>query len=273
MKNGKYILDKDDEEARRRFELLARLSDPATIDYLLRIGVGGGWRCLEIGAGGGSIAAWLCRRVGPAGRVVATDTDTRFLKELEFSNLEVREHDVTKDDIEGASFDLVHARNVLVHIPARTAALRRLAGALRPGGWILVEDPEVGTFAPEPEAPGELKELFGKVTAAIFSFLQGSGLDPYFGARWFGLLHLLGFEQVSSEGRLHCFSGAPGGMKSPHMPAFAQLREQIVAGGAVTDKEFMAFLDLQNNPSFKWREGLTIAAWGRRPLESKGWMR
>jgi tRNA A58 N-methylase Trm61 len=53
------------------------------------LGVADGWRCLEVGAGGGSIAEWLCRRVGRKGAVLATDLDTRFLYALDFPNLEI----------------------------------------------------------------------------------------------------------------------------------------------------------------------------------------
>ena len=48
-----------------------------------------GWRCLEIGAGRGSMATWLAERVGPAGQVVATDIDTRYLERLDLPNLHV----------------------------------------------------------------------------------------------------------------------------------------------------------------------------------------
>ena len=41
--------------------------DPLTVRYLLRLGVGDGWRCLEVGAGAGSIVRWLSDRVGPNG--------------------------------------------------------------------------------------------------------------------------------------------------------------------------------------------------------------
>ena len=47
-----------------------------------------GWRCLEFGAGGGSIAAWLCDRVAPDGAVVATDLDTTVLEEVAHPDLD-----------------------------------------------------------------------------------------------------------------------------------------------------------------------------------------
>ncbi|HEY0530993.1 MAG TPA: class I SAM-dependent methyltransferase [Actinoplanes sp.] len=49
---------------------------------------------------------------------------------------EVRRHDVAADPPpEPGTFDLVHARLVLVHVPDRARALATMAAALRPGGW------------------------------------------------------------------------------------------------------------------------------------------
>ena len=69
--------DVEDEDTRLR--LIEQASDPTTFAHLDRIGVGAGWRCLEVGAGGGSVAAWLGERVGPTGHVLALDLDLRHL--------------------------------------------------------------------------------------------------------------------------------------------------------------------------------------------------
>jgi 2-polyprenyl-3-methyl-5-hydroxy-6-metoxy-1,4-benzoquinol methylase len=134
-----YVLDNAWHGARERLRLLEETLDPGTIRHLETVGVASGWRCLEVGGGGGSITAWLCQRVGPAGRVVATDIDTRFLDALSFPNLEVRQQNVVTDAIEEAAFDLVHTRAVLMHLPERQRALDRLVAALKPGGWLLLE--------------------------------------------------------------------------------------------------------------------------------------
>jgi hypothetical protein len=94
MGEGCYVLD-NAAEARARFEALPRIYDPGTFRHLAALGVGEGWRCLEVGAGGGSVARWLADRVGPVGHVLATDIDTRFLDALAGPTLEVRRHDVT----------------------------------------------------------------------------------------------------------------------------------------------------------------------------------
>jgi tRNA A58 N-methylase Trm61 len=44
-----------------------------------RIGVGAGWRCLDLGCGPGGITDLLSARVGPTGRVVGFDGDSVFL--------------------------------------------------------------------------------------------------------------------------------------------------------------------------------------------------
>ena len=77
-----------------RLRTLEAIFDAGTIAELEARGVGGGWRCLEVGAGGGSIALWLADRVAPEGAVLATDLDTTVLAGLSRPELEVRVHDL-----------------------------------------------------------------------------------------------------------------------------------------------------------------------------------
>src|SRR5271156_5978343 len=94
-----YTFENSGAQAATRFSTLADIFDPGTIRHLIEIGVSSGWHCLEIGAGGGSIATWLCDRVGSNGHVLATDIDTRFLETLNRSNLEVSRHDIESDPL------------------------------------------------------------------------------------------------------------------------------------------------------------------------------
>ena len=63
------------------------------------LGVGPGWRCLDVGDGDGSVARWLAGRVGPEGRVTATDLNPRFLGGHGQPNLEVRRHNILEDSL------------------------------------------------------------------------------------------------------------------------------------------------------------------------------
>jgi 2-polyprenyl-3-methyl-5-hydroxy-6-metoxy-1,4-benzoquinol methylase len=120
-----------------RLTLLEQLYDP--VSRRRRSLVQPGWRCLEVAAGRGSMAVWLAEQVGPAGHVVATDIDTRYLQRAELpTNVEVLEHDILEDSLEAlgpGSFDLVCSRLALFHLVAgagnqadgEVSAPRRLA--------------------------------------------------------------------------------------------------------------------------------------------------
>lgn len=135
-------------EERRRLELLEQCLDPITTRSLDAIGVEPGWRCLEVGGGGGSVTRMLCERVGPAGRVAAVDLDTRFLEEIRHENLDVFRQDVVAEGLPGTGFDLIHTRMLLVHLPTREKFLEELVAALRPGGWLLVEELASSRWSP-----------------------------------------------------------------------------------------------------------------------------
>lgn len=134
-----YVFANAWQGGRERLTTIETLLDPGTIRHLEALGIAPGWQCLEVGAGGGSIARWLCHRVGERGQVVATDLDTRFLAELNEPNLVVQQHDLVRDPLSAHHFDLIHARLVLEHLPSRDHVLERLGAALKPGGWLLME--------------------------------------------------------------------------------------------------------------------------------------
>ena len=68
-----------------------------------------GWRCLEVGAGRGSMAVWLAERVGASGQVVATDIDVTYLKRLNLPNLEVCQHNILDDPLDTLGPGLVRS--------------------------------------------------------------------------------------------------------------------------------------------------------------------
>ena len=142
----------DDELGRLR--LLEAHYDPHTFRRLRMFGPLAGDRCLEVGAGAGSVARWLAAQVGPFGQVVATDTDPRFLADAEQAGVEVRRHDILAGPLEPGRYDLVHCRALLCHLADPRQAVRNLAAAVRPDGWLLIEDADyVSLVVAEPGHP------------------------------------------------------------------------------------------------------------------------
>ena len=86
------------------------------------------------GAGAGSIVRWLEQRVGPSGKVVALDTDPRFLRGSGSSTIEILQGDICDTDLPLATFDLVHARYVMIHIAEYQRAFERMLRCVKPEG-------------------------------------------------------------------------------------------------------------------------------------------
>ena len=88
--------------------------DPYTFRYLSALGVGPGWHCADVGAGGGSVARWLRDQVASNGRVVAVDLDEpRLRDELRDTDVEISGDDVRTQPLPAERFDLVHTRLML----------------------------------------------------------------------------------------------------------------------------------------------------------------
>jgi SAM-dependent methyltransferase len=265
MKATRYFAeDSPDAFERERLALLTRMADPVTTGRLIPLGVGPGWHCLEVGAGDGSVARWLAGRVGPRGRVVATDLNPRFLAGHGLANLEVRRHDLLADDLEAGSYDLVHCRFVLMHLPDPLRVLQRLAGAVRPGGWLLVEEADVGSFgAADPWHPRAA--AFDRRTRALHVALQATGpVNYYFGRRLPALVEGLGLREVGYEGVTLIGRGGDTLARNRRMN-FQLLRGPLVAAGVLTEADFDELDRACDDPSF-WLVGFTVfGAWGRRP--------
>ncbi len=136
----------DDDVEHERLTLMADLYDAATHELLSNAVNLSGARVLEIGAGHGGIARWLGDQVGPDGQVVATDIDLRFLSGLSHPQVEVREHNIATDSIDGEQFDLIHGRFVLTHLFAEAEAiLEKVISALADNGCVAFEEADVGT--------------------------------------------------------------------------------------------------------------------------------
>src|SRR5205807_3776967 len=92
-----------------RLQALETIFDPSSQAVLESLGLAAGWRCLDVGAGAGSVSRWLAEQVGPGGTVVAADIEPSLLRRLAGPNVVVTEHDLAAGPFPESGFDLVHA--------------------------------------------------------------------------------------------------------------------------------------------------------------------
>jgi SAM-dependent methyltransferase len=264
MSPAKYAFTNARTVQRERLRLLAALLDDGTFRLLERLGVRPGWRCLEVGAGGGSVAAWLSDRTAPGGSVLATDIDATVLRELERPNLEVRVHDVLTDELPEQEFDLVHARLLLAWLAEPERGLRRMWAALKPGGCLLVEEMDFHAIAPDAGLDPATRALFARVIDAHHAVLaEQHAFDPFCGRGLDRALSSAGLSEVASEGRLAIWRGGqPGG--TVWRLTLVQLREQLIGHGQVTATEVDTVIELCDDPRLAFMSQATIAAWGYR---------
>jgi ubiquinone/menaquinone biosynthesis C-methylase UbiE len=257
-----YLLDNSNRETPARFDALSGMFDRGTIRHLEDRGVGECWRCLEVGGGGGTITAWLANRVGPTGHVVVTDIDPRFLEPLAAQNVEVRKHNIVTDPLPEASFDLIHARLVLVHLREREKVLTRLVSALKPGGWLVDEEFDSVSLLPDPTvSPGE---VILKTQMAVMQMLQDRGVERRFGRLLYERLRAHGLVEVGAEGRLFMWRGGSSDV-SLMRTNFKQLRGDLLDARYVTGQEFDQDSARLDDPDFMTPSPIMWTAWGRRP--------
>jgi SAM-dependent methyltransferase len=253
-----------EEENLNLLRKLERVLDPITTRYLETIGVAEGWKCLEIGAGAGSMAQWLSERVGPKGNVVATEVDTRLLKRLSISNLEIRQHDIVKDALEVGEYDLVHCRRVLLELKEPEEALARMADAVRPGGWLLIEEADSGSMLSTDLTNPAATPFVEAFRGGIAALRKMRMLDPFMGRKVRELIEQLGLIDVSLDGWT-CISRGGDPMAEFDATTVQMAAKPLIGVGQLTEEQFNSALRLLRDPTFYYLGFTMFAAWGRKP--------
>lgn len=259
-----YLFDNAAAQAGERFASLATLYDAVSFRHLDALGIGAGWRCLEVGAGGGSVAQFMSERVGPTGHVLATDLDTSWLPTPPPANLELRRHDIGNDPLPESAFHLVHARAVLVFVPDLQTALARMVAALRPGGWLLLEelDPlrtEAFRFPESRDAA-----LVQKMRDATFELMRRRGADLGLARRLPRVVREAGLTDLGAEGYFVPIRTAA--VVQLARANLDQVGDEIIGTGLMTAAEVDRYRAVLERPDCLFPASLPlISVWARRP--------
>lgn len=162
-----------------------------------------------------------------------------------------------------AAFDLVHARYVLIHLPHADRALERMLSALKPGGYLVLEEPDFSAAHAE-AGPAEFRSSFAAVQRAIAHMFASRSMNHAFGASLARRLGQAGVVDVRVDDQ----RGAhPGGSALAWMMALStrQLADQYLRTGEVSAAQLRAYEGYARDPACSAVHYASVAAWGRKP--------
>ena len=248
MAESAYVFQRvDDQRELERLRMIERVFDPASRRRLLHAGLQSGWRCLEVGPGAGSIMNWMGEVVGSTGQVVAVDLDPKFLREVDQPNVSIVRADIRPAQLSQQSFDVVHARYVLIHLADYDVALTKMLDCLKPGGWLVLEEPD---FSASRGIVGEEEDLASvhMVNQAIAKMYATLRMGYTLGLKLPALLQRHGLQDLVVENDAPLCAGRSGMARVMKMSA-EQLREKYLATGVVEQSDLERYCRFADDPS------------------------
>ena len=198
----------------------------------------------------------MAHRVGPQGQVIATDVDLKYLTRLRAKNLEVRQQDILKQVPETGTYDLVTARAILHHIASPRKAIRNMVSALKPGGHLLLIEPD---FLPTEATPPSLRPFW----EGWLEWSRSAGINYFIGRTLPSLLTAAGLREIAAEGTTEVYPGGSPWSKY-WLDTTSELKPRLLESGCMTRAVLARFERTYSDPKV-WTSAITfVASWGTK---------
>ena len=227
----RYVMTNAAPTAAAMLDALADVLDPVSLGVLESSGaLAPGGRCMDVGAGRGTVAAAMAELVAPGGEVYAVDLDPRHVEPG--AGVIAWRADVTvPDSLPPGGFDVVHERLLLSHLPARRSILQNLVGLLNPGGLLVCGNwgaagSGVMLSCPDPAGPG-LYARYGKALVEVFA---AAGNDTGWQTAVFTAMRELGLVNVRMSVAAESHPGGTGACALAVVVS-TELQDKLMAAG------------------------------------------
>ena len=258
----RYIFaDNQSDHELRRLQRIEVACDTKTQNILGKTGVARGWACLEVGAGGGSILHWLGGRVGIEGRAVGVDRNTTYLRRFTAAPFEIIEGNVLEVR-RPSSFDLIHARYVLIHNPDAQAILAHMKSLLRPGGHLVIEEPDFESADWIDDDYGDCGKRVNRAICAMFSNLS---LDPGYGKRLPLAVSRSGLRVQLVEATAHLELGT-GPVATLMAESATALWDKYLSTGETTESDIDRYIEGTRDPASCANYYSTVSVLATNPI-------
>jgi len=268
MQDALYLLGHSEQEEGRLLRQAGELAHE-TQWLLAQIEIKPGARVLDLGCGPQGIFDLLVERVGPTGTVIGLEKNPQtaalarqFAQKRRFPGVEVVEGDARATGLPRSSFDLVHARLVLVNVPAPEEILHEMIALTRPGGVVASHEADYVAHRCEPSHPS-----WDRLFTVYEAYSRDNGVDLFIGRRMYNLFHAAGLVDVRVRPLIHVYPcGHP--RRSIFIDFIRNVRAQLLASGRIGEDELDAHvLALQEHlarPEVLVVSHVFFQVWGRR---------
>jgi ubiquinone/menaquinone biosynthesis C-methylase UbiE len=232
-----------------------------------------GDRAIDIGCGPQGILDLLSERVGPNGKVVGLERSEstlqlarQFLAEHNLRNVEVRHADAKASGLPRASFDVVHARLVLVNVPEPQRVVEEMIALARPGGVVASHEADWGAFACDPPSLA-----WDRLLEVFVAYSRNNGIDLFVGRKTHQMFRAAGLTDIQVHPVIHVYP--PGHNRRNILCDFLEnVKDRLLAEGLITSAEFHQRLaELQrhlDNSATLVISHLFVQVWGRKQEET-----
>jgi SAM-dependent methyltransferase len=194
-------------------------------------------RLLDVGCGPGTITADFARRVGP-GHVRGVDAavDAIAIAGRDYPDVDFEVGDVYRLESADASWDVVHAHQLLQHLSDPVAAFTEIRRVVKPGGIVAVRDSDYSSFTWYPDDPRLRRWL-----ALYQEIARANGGEPDAGRRLLSWAQRVGFSRIDASASAWCFATPEdrawwGGLWADRMTASAIAQQAQQEGRASADE-------------------------------------
>jgi ubiquinone/menaquinone biosynthesis C-methylase UbiE len=278
MSNRKPQLDEyllghsanEEERLRRQPHELA----PDSRRLLDQLDIRPGDQAIDVGCGPQGILDLLSERVGPKGTVVGLERSEstvrlarKFVAERQLRNVEVLEADAKSTGLPRDSFDVVHARLVLVNVPEPQRVVEEMIALARPGGVIASHEADWGAFLCNPPS-----RAWDRLLEVFLAYSRNNGIDLFVGRKTHQMFRAAGLTDIQVDPVIHVYP--PGNNRRNILCDFLEnVKDRILAERLMTEAEFHERLTelkrhLDDTDTLVISH-LFVQVWGRKRKETR----
>jgi hypothetical protein len=152
---------------------------------------------------------------------------------------------------------------VLTFLPRPAETITKIAAALKPGGWLLIEEPDCVSAIPDPSMAPAAAALSKKGWDAVLSHVHSQGYDSEFGRHLYHDVAISGFADLQAEGFVAMALGGTPFAKFWKI-TLEQVQDHVLKAGLLTVAELEDYRSLLDSPEYRWMAPTIISVWGRR---------